>query len=329
MQYPDGVTRARLVLLVALALASACGDGAHELFVDLRTDMAPGTEFDNTVVELRDARGRLGSVIRSTEAAAISSHDYTSGRRVAELVGLPGDDYVLRVELELESSAVVDVIVPITLTGDRAETVFVTRDCTGRTCPMAGDDPGAVGCLHGQCVDPECLLGRGAACASPMDGGVTDGGLDGNVPRDGAPADADEDVGVMDTGVPDGSMCSFPSPGVDRCLSSDDIDALGRSDLGPTMNETPSDLAYRCSTSCLGSADADCVDNCIVMESEGALSVGCAHCFAAAATCAVQFCLRDCIAGADDPSCAACRAGGNSCAFSCDLMLEACTGVSP
>ena len=43
-----------------------------DLFVDLRTDLPPGEAFDNTVIELRDARGRLGDVIRSAEAAAIS-----------------------------------------------------------------------------------------------------------------------------------------------------------------------------------------------------------------------------------------------------------------
>jgi hypothetical protein len=326
MQYPDEVIRIHLVtLLVVASVAAGCGDDAHELFVDLRTDMAPGAEFDNTVVELRDARGRLGSVVRSTEAAAISSHDYTSGRRVAELVGLPGDDYVLRVELELESAAVVDVIVPITLTADRAETVFVTRSCAGRTCPMAGDDPAAVGCLYGQCVDPACLLGRGSECASPMDGGVVDTGTrDSGI--DGAPADAD--AAVVDSGTSDGSACDFPSPGVDQCLSAADQAALARSDFGPSMNETIEDLAARCWPTCATSTGPDCVLRCIVTESGGTLSDGCAGCYDALMACLTQFCLGECITSPDGPSCSACRAGANSCSFSCDLMLVSCVDTS-
>ena len=66
--------------------------------------MSPGVEFDNTVVELRDDRGRLGEVVRTTGAAAIPSHDYAMGRRVGEFTGFPSGDYALIIELQLEAA---------------------------------------------------------------------------------------------------------------------------------------------------------------------------------------------------------------------------------
>jgi hypothetical protein len=330
----------RVGLLVAPLLLCGCGDEELELFVDLRTDLSPGSEFDNAVVELRDARGRLGEIVRSTESAAIASHDYTSGRRVAELVGLAAGDYVLRVELQLAGASVVEVLVPIALSADRAETVRVTRACADITCPRAGGDPTAVGCLEGRCVDPACLLGRGSDCSPSLDGGSMDASADAM----GGDAGADADTSVPDTSpdafdasdapdAPDADP-SCPSPGdyrsgTDHCTSPTDMTATMREDYGTAMDQTLDDVTIRCATGCLADpAPVSCTTACIVTDTDGGVSEPCAACYAGSAECVLDLCLSTCLAGPDDPSCTSCQAGTNRCGFSCRMELETCTGLT-
>jgi len=333
---PWGVLRLALVGLLAVApLLTACGDEEHELFVDLRTNLSPGTEFDNAVMELRDARGRLGEVVRTTDAAAIASHDYRTGRRVAEFVGLPAGDYTLLVELQLGGAAVVEVLVPITLSGDRAETVFVTRACAGTTCPMAGDDPTAVGCLYGACVDPACLLGDGSGCGSPTDAGPIDSGDVG--PADSGP---DADVGPVDsgadTGADTGRMCPSTSAwftGTDNCTSSDDMAATSRADYGVAGDLSLGEVATSCGTGCLGDADLlGCTTLCVttnVMMAGSVLSDVCGACYAGLFACGAELCLADCASDPSSSTCMACRDGGNDCGINCTRSFEACTGIVP
>ncbi len=324
LRYGEEVSRLLAALIALAPVVTGCGDAEYELFVDLRTDIAGGTGFDNTVVELRDPRGRLGSIVRSTRTAAISSHDYATGHRVAELVGLTAGDYTLRVELELDSAPVVDVIVPITISADRAETVFVTRACIGRTCPMPGDDPEAVGCLQGRCVDPECLLGRGADCGSPSDGG----------PPDASTPDASDgstvvDSGVSDGGAVDGATCFAPghfTPGTDLCTSTRDRAAVGRTDYGPMMDQTLIELSFACVESCL-LADETCYAPCIQGATDSALSDECSSCYASFTLCAVSYCPFECLGGIVGTECFACLGGANECRFDCSEELDRCSGI--
>ncbi len=47
-----------LLLFAALTFGSACGDENVEIFVDVRTDLVPGTDFDQVSTELLSDEAR-------------------------------------------------------------------------------------------------------------------------------------------------------------------------------------------------------------------------------------------------------------------------------
>jgi len=150
-------------MCLLLVGAPACSSSdSLDLFVDLRTDLRPGTEIDTVQIELR----RGADVVRMTSTTATAGQDFGRGRRVAELGGLSAGDYVLRVEVSLGGGAVAQALVPIALTEDRAVTVLLTRDCRDVACPGVGDGPESTACLAGGCVDPDCVIGQATACAT-------------------------------------------------------------------------------------------------------------------------------------------------------------------
>jgi formylglycine-generating enzyme required for sulfatase activity len=192
-------------LLVAASLTVAlagCSPDEYELIVNVRTDLAPGVDFDQAIVELYDERGTFGERLRRVETRAVEGDDFTGGFRVAELQAIPGGFYVVRAALLLDGTLVVDALGPLELRENRAVTVDVTRACVGISCPQP-EDPNATVCVAGTCARPECLFSRNTP-GCPM---VPDGGLDSSLPLDSsvdaldagvdgeADADADADAG--------------------------------------------------------------------------------------------------------------------------------------
>ncbi len=230
------------ILLAANALCVGCGDETHELFVDVRTDLAPGTEFDEIRAELRDDRGRLGEVLRTAEAGVLSSHDYSAGRRVAEWSDIASGDYVVRVDMRLGGAAVADIVAEVVVSADRAITIFVSRDCAGVTCPALGGDPGATSCLAGVCVSPRCVLDESAeGCPDvPMDAGVD------------APTDAFVDVGTdsgSDAGADSGADSGSSLAAGDLCPQLARVLCEGRQTC--CSMPTPEDCQITMRDSCL------------------------------------------------------------------------------
>jgi len=213
--------RAPTVALAALmALAAACSSDST-LFVDLRTDLVPGEEFDGVSVRLDEGA--------PVESIARGSDDYLGGWRIAELSGVSNGAHALVVELIRDGATIITRPVRVQIDGDTAVTVVVTRDCTDVEC--TDDARGA--CLAGQCVDPSCTVENPAACPAPecatasdcMDGAAcsaaacTEGvclyGDDGScgagfycaaetgcAPRRTGPMDAGMDTGPPDAGPP-------------------------------------------------------------------------------------------------------------------------------
>lgn len=138
----------RRLLFLALAVSAACaGSDGNEVSVDVRTDFIPAVEFDTVLV---DANGG------TAQATTVNfSQDFVRGVRVAELSNLSNGRHEINVQLMNGDDIVAERGVPVTLSGDLAITVILTRDCGGVSCPGAGD-ASATACLGGRCVDPSC-----------------------------------------------------------------------------------------------------------------------------------------------------------------------------
>lgn len=143
--------------LTTLVLA-ACGskEETAALFVDLQTDLVPGIEFIGVDVDVYpDVSSLDGNP--SARGTTYALGNSTLPVRAAEFLTLPPGSKALRARLvdatgdvRLERIAVVDI------GGNTTATLVMTRECQGVSCPGAGDDPSALACLGGRCVDPRC-----------------------------------------------------------------------------------------------------------------------------------------------------------------------------
>lgn len=133
-------------------LVVACNSPGNTLVVDLRTDLAPGVEFDAVRVERLE--GDAAGLFRLH--AADADLDYVAGARVSELE-VPSGTASLRVAVLRAGGVVVERPVLVEVAGATAVTVVVSRDCRGVSCPDAGDDPSETACLAGNCVEPSCV----------------------------------------------------------------------------------------------------------------------------------------------------------------------------
>ena len=158
MRYPRTV---RVLFVACSVLAVACGgDDGHLLLVDLRTDLAPGREFDFVRVSLlADGEERT-----QHEQAVSPSDSFARGMRVAELGGLSPGGYELRAEAILAGTVVVARTVAVEVRGDLGLVVILTRSCADVSCPRAGDPAGATSCVGGLCERPTCLEGTEDSC---------------------------------------------------------------------------------------------------------------------------------------------------------------------
>jgi hypothetical protein len=143
----------------------ACSPGKLALSVDLRTDYVPGREFVNIVTEVTpDGEGAQSS----SRAASEGKGDYLTGERVADFGDLPQGSFQVRVRVfSGENEMLVERLARVSVTGDYALTMVVTRNCEGVVCPEPAGDPGKITCNGGKCVQPECLPEHPELCPAP------------------------------------------------------------------------------------------------------------------------------------------------------------------
>lgn len=133
-------------------LALGCSSDGGSVWVDLRTDFVPATEFDEARVFLAEAGG-IGSEQVLTHYAQPA--DYVSGQRVVVFEGLRPGDYRIRVQLHSGNVIVGARSVTFSLGQSTNATLVVTRSCTGVVCPTE-EDLSATECSGGRCVSPGC-----------------------------------------------------------------------------------------------------------------------------------------------------------------------------
>ncbi len=148
--------RATPLVVVALMLA-ACGSPVL-LAVDVRTDLAPGLEFD-------EVRTTMDGAAAPTRAVSFND-PFASGARVSEFEGVSPGRRQVRVELRRAGAVVLRRNVIVRLQGNLILRVLLTRDCRGVSCPGDGS-AGATECLGSRCVEPECSPETPAACPTP------------------------------------------------------------------------------------------------------------------------------------------------------------------
>ncbi|HEY8426854.1 MAG TPA: hypothetical protein VIL20_00705 [Sandaracinaceae bacterium] len=163
------VTRVPTLCLLLLA---ACDARPVELSVDVRTDLAPVTDFASVRVELHPGQGRTFDPVTRP---ARSADRFFDGVRVADFTGVPlGASRVRAALLDAAGDEVLARNVDLTIDGDYALTVVLSASCVGRSCPGAGEPASHTECVSGECVDPRCggpdPEGCGdVSCATPAD----------------------------------------------------------------------------------------------------------------------------------------------------------------
>lgn len=140
--------------LALFAVLAGCEARPIELSVDVRTDLAPGSDFAAVRVELFPGQGRaLDAAFREAGAG----DRFFEGVRVADYVGVPlGPSRVRAALLDPAGAEVLSRNVDVTLEGDYALTIVLTADCLRRTCPGESEPASYTECLSGTCVDPRC-----------------------------------------------------------------------------------------------------------------------------------------------------------------------------
>jgi hypothetical protein len=143
----------RALSLLVLVLISGCDDRPR-LFVDVRTDLVPGSELVTLSAVVDGAEARRVSVDLAT--------DWLVGGRVAELRVDPGTVTVVITGLDAEDQVVVERTVRVRVEVDIGVTVLLTRDCRGVVCDAANE-----ACWAGGCVSDECSDQSLASCGAP------------------------------------------------------------------------------------------------------------------------------------------------------------------
>lgn len=148
--------------LLALAVLLLGCEGRGGLVVQVRTDLTPVLQFDRIETRVVSVEPQL------EEATSVEGREWGRGVRVARFDDLPAGEYRFFVSAMLGDETVVERPVRATIpAGDPYfVTVLLTRDCAGVECPQ--DDPTALACLGGQCVEETCVEDPTAeGCAPP------------------------------------------------------------------------------------------------------------------------------------------------------------------
>lgn len=148
--------------LLALAVLLLGCEGRGVLVVQVRTDLTPVLQFDRVETRVVSVEPQL------ERAAPVDDREWGRGVRVAQFDDLAAGEYRFFVAAMLGDETVVERPVRATIpAGDPYfVTVLLTRDCAGVECPQ--DDPTALACLGGQCVEETCVEDPDAeGCAPP------------------------------------------------------------------------------------------------------------------------------------------------------------------
>jgi hypothetical protein len=152
-----------LPLLLALV---SCAPAQNGLTVDVRTDLAPGTDFASVQIEVATRPFTSASAMGMVQPhALVGGEDFLRGERVAELPTLAPGDYYVRVSLlDLHGVSVLGRTTELSLVARYSLTVILASACRGVVCPEAGDPPTATECSGGHCVDPHCSPEASGSC---------------------------------------------------------------------------------------------------------------------------------------------------------------------
>lgn len=132
-------------------MLASCAPAPASLSIQLRTDLAPGREFDLVTLVV----SRAGMPDRTFDVPADTTRNYGRPVRLTEIAGLDEGGYRVTATVRRAGNAVQIQPRHAEVRGPSVVTIVVTRDCAGVMCPTAGD-PSAEACLGGRCVDPSC-----------------------------------------------------------------------------------------------------------------------------------------------------------------------------
>jgi len=280
----------RLLVLAWVLSCVGCSEDGLLLVVDLRTDLAPGDDFERVRTEVQRA-GSTDSLAR-VDVPVDPLLDYVAGGRVAEVADLAPGSYVVEVALVCGGAVVASATESIDLEAAGGVIVAIDgpRGCTADGGPLDG------GTTDGGATD------GGAADARAGDGGLPDGG-----PSD-AGLGTDHCVSVSDRAA---LMRADYGSGMSDTFE-DVVDAVGRDCVlaGATGEELE-----------------QCSRDSIVSGTGGAVSAMCAACYAAGVRCTAEQCISDCLEGSTAAGCVACQCGDNAAMLSCGALVETCSGV--
>lgn len=151
--------------LTVLLLLCACGQDPSTVYVELRTDLVAGIEFDRIEV-LRFSED--GTELLRQETRRVGDRDFLQGSQIATLQGADGD-WLLEVRLrDAMDGLVVTQPVLVTVRGDTLVTALISRECRDVACPAALGNLSHTACLAGECVSPRCTLESPEECGSPQ-----------------------------------------------------------------------------------------------------------------------------------------------------------------
>jgi hypothetical protein len=158
--------RGAAALLAAFTLVgAACKEDRIALSIDLRTDYVPGREFVNVITEVV-AEG--AEPVSARRAAGESEAAFVEGTRVADFADLPAGSVSVKVRvMSLTNELLVERVARLSVSGDYALTMVVTRNCEGIVCPDPEGDLNRNTCNAGKCVEPGCLPEQPQFCLEP------------------------------------------------------------------------------------------------------------------------------------------------------------------
>lgn len=149
-----------VIALLGLCVAACDPPTPSVVFVDLLTDLAPGTEATHFRLELTHERGEAPSVRTVPVCFQAEGCDYLTGVRVADFADLERGRYTLVGEAYRGETRVLRHPLVFRLDEPRVATMVLTRSCTEITCA-----PGEA-CTAGRCEPEECSPETPESCLS-------------------------------------------------------------------------------------------------------------------------------------------------------------------